>query len=177
MSFVVNISSNKLWIRLAGIALGAGFLVWIPFEDTGVFWVLFFSVGVCGLGAAWFIAGRPAGQSGDFLRRAFAGGLAGLVVTPLAIGLMAFKSGLHGHGSPDFSVSQMRAVLGSFPYFTLSGLVLGLLSALWPCLNNTSNLSTQIRRTHRPGAGTVPGIKRFQRRSAVGQRRKDAKLK
>jgi hypothetical protein len=53
-------------------------------------------------------------------------------VTPLAIGLMAFKSGLHGHNAPDFTLAQMQAALDLFPYFALAGLGVGLAAALRP---------------------------------------------
>jgi hypothetical protein len=109
--------------------LGAGILVWIPFEDVTTFWVLFFSTAICILAAVRLVSSGILEGWGRPGRHAFIGALAGLAVSPLAIGLMAFKSGLHGHGLPDFTVAQIQAVLGLSPYFTFAGLVFGLLSA------------------------------------------------
>jgi hypothetical protein len=64
------------------------------------------------------------------LRCLLAGFLAGLAVAPLGVGLMLFKTGLHGHSTPDFSPLQAAEVLQRTPYFGLSGLLLGLGGAL-----------------------------------------------
>jgi hypothetical protein len=132
VSFVPFVVRN--WsLRIAAIALGGGFLVWIPFEDTTTTWVLFFATAICLLGGASLLANRQVlGSWSRTGRGAFLGGLAGLAVTPLAIGLMAFKSGLHGHNAPDFTLAQMQAALDLFPYFALAGLGVGLAAALRP---------------------------------------------
>jgi hypothetical protein len=63
------------------------------------------------------------------------GTLAGLMVAPLALLLMAFKTGLHGHGTPDFTPAQVQAVLLYSPAWGGSGLLLGLGSGLWRIAN------------------------------------------
>jgi hypothetical protein len=60
-----------------------------------------------------------------------AGLLSGLAVTPLALLLMAFKSGVHGHGLPDFTPNQVTLVLLSTPAWAAAGLLVGLGIALW----------------------------------------------
>jgi hypothetical protein len=64
------------------------------------------------------------------LRYLIAGLLAGLAVAPLASFLMVFKTGLHGHGFPDFTPEQIVAVLHRTPIFASSGFFLGLGSGL-----------------------------------------------
>jgi hypothetical protein len=54
------------------------------------------------------------------------GMLAGLVVPPAAVFLMAFKGGLHGHPTPDFTSGQVISVLKSTPFWTIGGLFIGL---------------------------------------------------
>jgi hypothetical protein len=124
----------KKWgIRTAAIALGVGVLAWIPFEDTTLTWVLFFAAAICLLGGIAITGHQEILESWNRTPRgAFLGLVAGLAVSPLAIGLMALKSGLHGHSAPDFTVTQMQAALDLFPYFALAGLAGGLLSARWP---------------------------------------------
>ena len=65
------------------------------------------------------------------LRHAVVGVGAGLLLTPLAIILMALKTGIHGHGTPDFTVGQMQDIPSRMPYFALSGLLVGAGSGLW----------------------------------------------
>jgi hypothetical protein len=49
----------------------------------------------------------------------------------VAIFLMALKSGIHGHGTPDFTVAQMQEILLRTPFFAISGLLVGLGSGFW----------------------------------------------
>jgi hypothetical protein len=64
------------------------------------------------------------------LRHLLVGSLAGLAVTPLALFLMALKTGLHGHSAPDFTLEQMQMVLYRTPIWVAVGLLLGLGVAL-----------------------------------------------
>jgi hypothetical protein len=75
--------------------------------------------------AARFIANFSAGQRRFSIRHIMVGAAAGIAVTPLALLLMAFKSGLHGHGSPDFTIGQMQAVVLRTPVWVIAGSLLG----------------------------------------------------
>jgi hypothetical protein len=44
---------------------------------------------------------------------------------------MVFKSGLHGHPSPDFTPAQAAAVLARAPYFALGGFLLGIAAGIF----------------------------------------------
>jgi len=117
-------------MRLAGLLLGMGVLIWIPFEDTTTSWVLVFAVAIgCLSGVRLYASQKVLGNTGQTARGAVIGALSGLLVSPLAFGLMAFKSGIHGHGFSDFSAAQMRSVVGLLPYFALSGIAIGSVSA------------------------------------------------
>jgi hypothetical protein len=118
-------------LRLSALVLGAGILLWLPFEDTLERWTVLFA----SAGAAWFAARflarrSPARPWPFLLQYVSAGLLAGLAVGPLASFLMVFKTGLHGHGAPDFTPEQMAAVLLHTPFFGIGGLLLGLGSGL-----------------------------------------------
>ncbi|MCW5877637.1 MAG: hypothetical protein KIS80_02065 [Anaerolineales bacterium] len=90
------------------------FFVWIPVEDTHIGFVL----GLAAAAAGWLaLRWRPM----TLLR----GALLGLAMPLFAVGLMAFKGGLHGHAFPDFTVHQILTILYAAPYTLLAGLALG----------------------------------------------------
>jgi hypothetical protein len=104
---------------MAGIALGFLFLVWAPVEDTDVIYAELLAAGV----AAWVAVRYLMIKSP---RRAIAAwGLAGLSVAPISVALMSFKSGLHGHGFPDFTPAQAVHALVKTPYWSVAGLLAG----------------------------------------------------
>jgi hypothetical protein len=121
-------------MRFLALALGAGLLFWLPVEDTHERWVILFSSAASAWGAAYVLTRlppvSPVRRRSFLLRCLLVGLLAGLAVAPLALGLMIFKTGLHSHGTPDFTIEQVASVLQRAPYFGISGLLLGLGSAL-----------------------------------------------
>jgi hypothetical protein len=118
-------------LRLIAILLGAALLLWIPFEDNSTFWVRLFSMLSCCLGAIYACSKLGPEKRGRWYTYPSVGLLAGLLVTPAAILLMAFKSSLHGHGSPEFTPAQVSSVLNSWPVWTAAGLLAGFAAALW----------------------------------------------
>lgn len=124
-------SVTPRYLRLVALAIGAGLLLWLPFEDTNVNAVLLFSVSICGWWVARFLVGIPGSAEKAIRRHALLGALGGLAVSPLALLLMAVKTGLHGHPSPDFSPEQLQAVLGSIAGWVAAGFLLGLGIGLW----------------------------------------------
>jgi hypothetical protein len=112
-------------LRLAAILLGVGMLAWLPFEDTSVRPALVFAALTCSLaGSALVSRLNLSGRRAWII--AFTGAAAGLAVTPLASGLMLFKSGLHAHTSPDFSLDQYFAVLQRTSFWIGAGFLVGL---------------------------------------------------
>ncbi|MBX3047797.1 MAG: hypothetical protein KIT46_07795 [Anaerolineales bacterium] len=100
----------KVWAALWFFA----FFVWIPVEDTHIGFVLSLAAAAAGWLALRWHTMTP-------LR----GALLGLAMPLFAVGLMAFKGGLHGHAFPDFTVHQILTILYAAPYTLLAGLVLG----------------------------------------------------
>ena len=82
------------------------------------------------MGAIWLLLRIGSSGKHTFLRHIVIGGGAGLLLVPLAILLMAIKTGIHGHGSPDYTLDQMQAVLSRMPFFVLGGALLGAGSGL-----------------------------------------------
>ena len=124
-------SSIPLWLRLAGLLIAVSLFIWIPFEDLGLQWVLILSAAICAWCAVRFLVNRVVSGWQMVVSHALAGCLAGLAVAPLAALLMLLKSGLHGHGAPDFTVDQIQTIFGLAPYLSLSGLLIGFGFGLW----------------------------------------------
>lgn len=116
---------SRRW-RLAALGLGIALLLWLPFEDTHLAWIYFFAL-LISLLAVLRLTRIPGAQSPGrkSLTRLLAGLGGGLLVTPAALLLMAFKSGIHGHGFPDFTPEQVLTVLNSAPLWVLAGLLAG----------------------------------------------------
>lgn len=118
-------------LRLSAVVLGLALLLWIPFEDVNLNFILFFALAI----SSWWGVRLLLNVSHDpkriLLRHLLVGLLAGLAVTPLAIVLMAFKTGVHGHGIPDFNAAQIEAALWRTPIWVGGGVLIGLGSALW----------------------------------------------
>lgn len=119
-------SSIPLWLRLAGLIIGASLFIWIPYEDQGILWILFISVTICGWLAIRLLLNSTAHGWKMVTWHSLVGGVAGLAIIPLAFLLMVLKSGLHGHGEPDFTIEQIKTVFSLMPLSLLSGLLIGL---------------------------------------------------
>jgi len=85
---------------------------------------------VCTWGAIWLLLRIGSSGKHTLLRHIVIGGGVGLLLVPLAILLMAIKTGIHGHGTPDYTVHQMQDVLSRIPFFVLGGVLLGTGSGL-----------------------------------------------
>jgi hypothetical protein len=122
---------GRFWFRLTALFLGFGILIWLPVEDQSELGVLIASGAIATWIGARLLITAPKKDWQLILRHALVGSGAGLILAPLAIILMAFKSGIHGHGTPDFSVAQMQSVLSRIPFFVLSGFLIGLGSGIF----------------------------------------------
>lgn len=111
--------------------LGILVLAWLPFEDHSPLGALTLAAGMC----AWLAvrALRTPLQSNRQVwgRYALVGALAGLGVAPLALLLMAVKTGLHAHATPDYTAVQLQSTIGRILIFGVSGLLVGLGGAAW----------------------------------------------
>ena len=120
-----------LWLRLAGLVIGASIFIWAPFEDLSIQWVLLLSVAICGWLATRILLNHSTRNWLTVVRHSIIGGLAGLAVAPLAFLLMILKNGLHAHNMPDFTVDQIQTLFNLVPYLSISGLLIGFGYGLW----------------------------------------------
>jgi len=127
----VKISSDKNFLRISAISLGILWLFWLPVEDSSLFTVYLFALGISLLIAIWLQRSRLWGSWKPTWRMVSLGSLAGLLVTPLALILMVFKSGLHGHLTPDYTSDQILTVLKNSSIWLIGGGMVGLGLQLW----------------------------------------------
>ena len=118
-------------MRWFAIVLGIIFLFWIPFEDNGTEFVILFSIALCTWGAALFLSGGRKPFRKELINYALAGTLAGLLVTPLALFLFAFKTSLHSHPNSDYTFQQFLSVIARTPIWLVGGFFVGLGSGLY----------------------------------------------
>ncbi|MCK4977056.1 MAG: hypothetical protein KAS36_08995 [Anaerolineales bacterium] len=133
-------STTPIWYRISALIVGIAWLIWLSIEDLSERWVLIFSVTICVLLAVRFIIYYSAQRSKNedkypqnkeqrsarrFLFYPLVGVLTGLAVTPVAIFLMALKTGLHGHFAPEFTSAQVFIVLVRTPIWIVGGLLIG----------------------------------------------------
>jgi hypothetical protein len=114
------------WLRLCALFLGIFLLLWLPYEDKDEIQALLFAAAVNTWIAFRYLAGLSDKAKESLLRHLLVGLLAGLSVAPMALFLMAFKTGIHGHESPDFTAEQIFSVIYGTPFWGGAGLVLGL---------------------------------------------------
>ena len=116
--------ANLLFRVLVLVYLGALF-VWLPLEDTDEWTAITFAGFLCVLATAGINLRMP-----ERIRKAWwilplQGALSGLALTPLAILLMAMKTGLHNHSVPDYTTQHLYNVVNDTPLWVIAGLLIG----------------------------------------------------
>ena len=132
---------TPIWYRILFLVVGIFWLVWLSIEDLSERWVLLVSVIFCVLLALRFMIAYPTPgvkenkqnlhpvdeqSTRQFLYYPIMGALTGLAVTPMALFLMALKTGLHGHFAPEFTSTQVITVLLRTPIWIIGGFLVGL---------------------------------------------------
>jgi hypothetical protein len=120
-----EINRSRTRLRTSGLLLGIVVLIWLPIEESSALGMLVVAVLICTWAGIWLLLKTDSYKEHGIIRHMLIGGGAGFLVAPLAILLMAIKTGIHGHGVPDFTIEQMQAVLSRMPYFIFGGLLVG----------------------------------------------------
>ena len=120
-----------LQMRFIAIILGMVFLFWLPIEDTNEYGAILFSIIICSWLAASDLIRRQKSHPENLIQFVLVGSFAGVLITPLTLFLMAFKTGLHGHQAPDFTAQQFLSVARKTPIWLLGGFLISLGSGIW----------------------------------------------
>lgn len=132
----LEVSGGKIWFRVTAILLGISLLVWLAVEDRNTLSVIIFSGLICTWLGARILFTLSINRKYLIMRYVLVGFGAGLILAPIAVLLMALKTGIHGHGEPDYTIAQIQVVLSKTPYFVLAGTLFGLGSGLWRLARN-----------------------------------------
>lgn len=95
-------------MRLLGAGWIVAFLMWLPVEDTQIWLAVALAAAAC----LW-VAARV--RVSVWWQAALLGAGIGAGIPLLALSLMAFKGGLHGHGFADFSARQVWSLVSWLP--------------------------------------------------------------
>lgn len=124
------IKLTQTWFRLIMFFLGILILGWLPIEDVDLRVAFLFAGVFCAIIATNLLL-QPSVYLADSIRIPLIGTLAGLAVCPIVILMMTFKSGIHGHGSPDITFSEILSILRLTPLWGGGGLIIGIGIRLW----------------------------------------------
>lgn len=109
-------------LRMIGASWLLAFLIWLPFEDTHIVFALALALDLC----IWLAFRKWASWIDLDLPLALLASSIWLAAVPLiGVAMMAFKSGLHGHGFADFSARQVTTTIFAIPICFVVGGVLG----------------------------------------------------
>jgi hypothetical protein len=125
------LTTAQRWLRYYTIILGILLLIWLPFEDSNEELATTFAAAISAGLAVRLVVRRIPHQPASLLKHLLLGSGFGLATAPLAFLLMALKTGLHGHTTPDFTSAQVIAVFLRAPLWGLGGLLIGLGVSLW----------------------------------------------
>jgi hypothetical protein len=101
-------------------------LLWLFTEDFHEGFVIIMAGVLVSAGAASYISSKLPRSEYYWLHHLVIGSLAGLAVSPVAMILMALKTGIHAHETPDFTPLQMARVVELTPFWASAGLLVGL---------------------------------------------------
>jgi hypothetical protein len=122
-------SKTPAWLILSAFAIGILIFLWLPGEDTNEKWALIFAATVNAWAGIHHLVRLSPVKQKSLSRHFLVGAVAGLAVTPMAIFFMSFKTGMHGHGTPDFTAEQILSVIYRTPIWGIAGLFLGLVTS------------------------------------------------
>ena len=126
-----NRSNPLRRLRIFALILGVLILLWLPFEDTSLYWVILFAILIGCWGSARLLVAFPGDSRLGLWVYPLCGALAGAAVTPTAIVLMIVKNGFHAHGAPDFTLDHIVSVILRTPVWLVGGSLIGTGIGLW----------------------------------------------
>ncbi len=111
-------------LRLGAVLLGIIFFIWLPFEDQGLSLIFLYALAVSTL-LGFYVYQRWQAGPARLWKAALCGCLAGALVTPLILLILAIKAGVHGHAVPESAASELTGILWLTPLWMLAGGLVG----------------------------------------------------
>jgi hypothetical protein len=125
----------RRWTRITLAVTGVLWFIWIGIEDQSPISVLIMAVimimALLTASLERYFSRLPESAARRFMVIVTSGLMGGLLVTPVAVLLMAVKVSLHNHSVPDFSRLDVIQVLYSTPAWALGMLMLSAAVALY----------------------------------------------
>jgi hypothetical protein len=121
-----------LWLRGVIFIFAVILIFWLPVEDATAETPFLFSIiagSLLTLLASTKIHIPPCQLI--WIRYPIAGVVTGFIIPFVAVLLMLFKSGLHGHGFPDFTTLQYISILQRTPGLMAVGVFVGFARSFW----------------------------------------------
>jgi hypothetical protein len=107
-------------------------MIWLSVEDQATTSALLFGTLICLAAAIYILRRLSPDPCRDIWRRYSISAISvGFCAPVLSVLLMLFKSGLHGHGFPDYSFQEYLHIVQVAPAFILAALLLGLVAGAW----------------------------------------------
>ena len=126
---MIRIPDLRWVVRLVWVVVAPAWFVWIALEDRTLAPVMLLAALIS---SAFAITGLARWRSGTRVERrrwllesTGVGLAAGALVAPAAILLILIKISIHAHGTPDFSPTDIGAVIRRFPVWMLAGTLCG----------------------------------------------------
>ena len=126
---MIRIPDLRWIVRLVWVVVAPAWFVWIAVEDRTLGPVMLLAALVSSAfaitGLARWRSGSPVERRRWLLESTGVGLAAGALVAPIAILLILIKISIHAHGTPDFSPTDIGAVMGRMPVWMLAGMLCG----------------------------------------------------
>ena len=124
-------SKFLLGMRLFAIFIGIILVFWLSVEDTTESIAILFSILICTWLEVMFLVRKKNSTMLPLYNFILAAVLAGAAVTPLSLSLMVFKTGLHAHPIPDFTIQQIISVIYRTPIWLTGGILINMGFGIW----------------------------------------------
>lgn len=124
-------TSTPLWMRLLTISFAISLFFWLSVEDSTDNIVVLFSALICTWITTAILLRIKSKTTISYYYYILAGFLAGAAITPVALLLMIFKTGLHSHSVPDYTIGHIISVIRKTPIWLISGIFIGTGIGMW----------------------------------------------
>ena len=129
----------QLLIRWSILLWGLLILIWLQLEDTSLIPVLSLAALICFIGSVALIIRLSSTKQLHLFVYPGIGAMAGLTLIPIALLLIAIKTSVHSHETPDFTTSQILSLIYRFPIMIGGGFFISLGYGLWQTTHQLKN--------------------------------------